>query len=351
MEEKEKLRLARLHQRTKKLRVIEYISLPLVSLSELIDKINKQEYLGYHLYDRKEYGYNILQGHLKEHSHSYPTTTEISKEVEIYPPIEVSMVTGEDGEERLELGDVDGGVPMMVRPTNYIVHRETAYNELKEKKGHDDTLFEKVYISMYDNVHKISNDPVITNLRKVPESSVDFMFYDTLGIYRDVPKEESALTLQGKELQEHIHTIQTRLLQAYDLLKAEGGSAMFGVSLLTINSYAQHVFDTDSEFKRLLYDVREVVDDTRKNREYTPDIRRLFWGVRNKGWTFNLQPDETMYHGVYPATFTDEEVLEDIIKHFTSVGDTVLEVAGEENSKLKQICDRHGRNYILGGVE
>lgn len=185
-------------------------------------------------------------------------------------------------------------------------------------------------------------------MQPVEKKACDLLIVDT---WRALSKDKRLPKMPREERDSYIQDVQKALISARPSLKRkpDGSNYLVGADMWSINSLGEQVM-TKKNTKRALVWCKD--ED-----EHTPEITDAYrtakewfvWGIRCRGWAYNLLPNEKYFTGEFHYKESDPlayyKVAKELILRFSDPNDVVFVLNDYEGCVLRQVIEETGRIY------
>lgn len=185
-------------------------------------------------------------------------------------------------------------------------------------------------------------------MQLVEKKVCDLLIVDT---WKALSKDKRMPPLPKEERDTYIQDVQTALISARPSLKRkpDGSNYLVGVDMWSINTLTEPVM-TKKNTKRALAWCKDEDEHTAENSKAYRNAKEWFvWGIRCRGWAYNLLPNEKYFTGEMHYKESDPlayyKVAKELILRFSDPNDVVFVLNDYDGCVLKQVIEETGRIY------
>lgn len=187
--------------------------------------------------------------------------------------------------------------------------------------------------------------------QKIEVETADLVIVDT---WRALSKGKRITGLPKDKRDKYIKKVQKDIKEALECAKKKPkcGNLLIGVDVFSMSSLGEDALDKKNT-KRAMVWLKEQDETTEPIMDKYREMKEWFiWGVRDRGWAFNLLGNEKYFDGEFRTAESDTEaalkVAKEMVLRFTDEGGTVLVVNDFEGSVMKEAIESTGRIYVSG---
>ncbi|MGN4723708.1 hypothetical protein ACTFR8_22035 [Bacillus cereus group sp. MYBK15-3] len=187
--------------------------------------------------------------------------------------------------------------------------------------------------------------------QKIEVETADLVIVDT---WRALSRGKRIAGLPKDKRDKYIKKVQKDIKAALECAKKKPkcGNLLIGVDVFSMSSLGEDALDKKNT-KRALVWLKEQDETTKPIMNKYREMKEWFiWGVRDRGWAFNLLGNEKYFDGEFRTAESDTEdalkVAKEMVLRFTDEGGTVLVVNDFEGSVMKEAIESTGRVYVSG---
>lgn len=187
--------------------------------------------------------------------------------------------------------------------------------------------------------------------QKIEVETADLVIVDT---WRALSRGKRIAGLPKDKRDKYIKKVQKDIKAALECAKKKPkcGNLLIGVDVFSMSSLGEDALDKKNT-KRALVWLKEQDETTEPIMNKYREMKEWFiWGVRDRGWAFNLLGNEKYFDGEFRTAESDTEdalkVAKEMVMRFTDEGGTVLVVNDFEGSVMREAIESTGRVYVSG---